>query len=1143
MSMDDPSHPTIPSTTPHIDPNSASNPSNLSFHPYLELESTKNEYEQKWMEILHNDTSDIRAPIHSDQLPCRSEGMYLQGGMNDVTAVGEKRQREDAENLNSKLWRLKNDTLSGFEGTSRTLRAEPFSPGPLVNMPPQAESASSPALQGGAVQNNAYLWLPRNFTPVNTPLQTPLCTPSHTPPRHVSPRLGPSYSSVPSLTALHQASLSREKPTSQTMSQIISQASPGLKPLNTQPEIVDLTLDDRDSSEDDLIIDEESTNRSAQTPVCIGSIMTNVIVTQKRIFAFEEGIERLLLRFEGSGRLTGNYTIKVYNRHGEHFGFVPWNPIANTIGPLCDAGIVCRIDAFTPRHRSNVIEPPLMLILHTLPMNIERAGALLAKNYIFLRDPPREFRARYQNPHIKLAESQRILPFRPSSTPNLVPSPLPPTQPSYVRTTQQIQQDIQDLLKNLSSADDDEEDEEEEKEGEPEDTKERKRRPRVEGVEGLSIELMPHQKRGVGWMMEREKSGGGILADDMGLGKTVQTIALILGQRPPKEVVEEQGRRATLIVVPLALLRQWQGEILAKSREGEVQVWVHHGSGRIKDSEKFKSYDVVITTYQMVTQECPDLPSRNKRAKKRRTQAHLLENQPPLSSDLSSVDYEADDTDSTAAFPDGNEEDNGEVALGNGERGPLFNAKWWRVVLDEGHAIKNKNTRSALACCELDAEKRWILTGTPVQNNVEELYSLFKFLRAKPYSDYGRFREDIAKPMQSGGEKQAMAKLQLLLKSIMMRRTKAVLGRKQQPSSTHSTHGASAPLDDSAVAPLEKPPEELPAKPSPSRALSLALPARNVREYTAKFSEDELAFYRQLESRTQNSLRGVLTAAGGEESNEGGGGSGNGRAGQYINMLCLLLRLRQACNHPLLILKHAAEAEESVEAEAGMEAEAALTKKGSGRTCIICLERISNPAMSYCSTCQSQFAPWIKSPPTTSTKILRLLQVLHETHTKYPGAKVIVFSQFTCMLDLVEESLKKEGFIYSRYDGSMSAQARERSIEMLQTRAEVTVMLVSLKSGSLGLNLSAANHVILLDVWWNPAIEDQAIDRVHRIGQRHPVFVTKLSIEDTVEARIKQLQEKKRVLAKGALGDGSAALKFNKLSLQEILYLFQGGKS
>ncbi|KAJ3204512.1 hypothetical protein HDU67_009457, partial [Dinochytrium kinnereticum] len=175
----------------------------------------------------------------------------------------------------------------------------------------------------------------------------------------------------------------------------------------------------------------------------------------------------------------------------------------------------------------------------------------------------------------------------------------------------------------------------------------------------------------------------------------------------------------------------------------------------------------------------------------------------------------------------------------------------------------------------------------------------------------------------------------------------------------------------------------------------------------------------------------------------------------------------------------------------------------------------------------------------SSTKIDRMVEILEAIRSKRSSDKVIVFSQFRQMLDLCEHPLRKRKFGFVRYDGSMTAEQRDTAVQTLQTDPSVTVILISLKCGSLGLNLTCANHVVLLDLWWNPAVENQAIDRVHRFGQTKEVSVHRIVIENTVEQRILQLQEQKQNMLNAALGEGGAkGLSNNRLGLGDLIKLF-----
>ncbi|PWZ52052.1 Helicase-like transcription factor CHR28 [Zea mays] len=153
--------------------------------------------------------------------------------------------------------------------------------------------------------------------------------------------------------------------------------------------------------------------------------------------------------------------------------------------------------------------------------------------------------------------------------------------------------------------------------------------------------------------------------------------------------------------------------------------------------------------------------------------------------------------------------------------------------------------------------------------------------------------------------------------------------------------------------------------------------------------------------------------------------------------------------------------------------------------------------------------------------------------------KAIVFSQWTGMLDLLELSLNINGIQYRRLDGTMSLNLREKNVKDFNTDPEVRVMIMSLKAGNLGLNMVSACHVILLDLWWNPYAEDQAVDRAHMIWQTRPVTVSRLTVKDNVEDRILALQEEKRTMVNSAFGDDKAGGHATRLTMEDLRYLFR----
>ncbi|KAI8603489.1 SNF2 family N-terminal domain-containing protein [Dissophora ornata] len=622
------------------------------------------------------------------------------------------------------------------------------------------------------------------------------------------------------------------------------------------------------------------------------------------------------------------------------------------------------------------------------------------------------------------------------------------------------------------------------------------------------IALLEHQKIGLTWLqkMEDGTNRGGILGDDMGLGKTVQTMALIVSR--PSGPIDDP---ATLIVAPVALVYQWAEELKTKTQPGLLKVHIYHGSSKFADPEILRRYDAVVITTNIT-----------------------------LTNDSGVYDVNPNKCRPI---------------------GPLFKAHFHRVVIDEAHTIKNRNTKSSKACALIAATYRWCLTGTPIQNSVDELYSLIRFLAIKPYCDWDEFRNKISTPMKKTRQYgSAMQRVQALLKAVCLRRTKkcTVDGK---------------PIFD--------------------------LPARNVTKVHTPFSDDERSFYVALEQRTRDRFNAYVKAGTVMKN--------------YSNILVLLLRLRQACCHPHLIndfekitddqTPHGQKAHvdslldnlledicrrllerglDAIECPICMDVgEESMILSGCGhiycRACIIAHLSRHDEDDRNCPECRraapldnlisvadfnARFNPTPEVIPEdvkgkgkavdqdgdicqdtalniqvpeelddwiSSSKIDRMVAVVKDVIAK--GEKIIVFSQFTSLLTLIEKPLNEENIKFLRYDGAMKMEARNEAVLRLFSDPTYSVMLISLKCGSLGLNLTVANHVVIMDPWWNPALENQAIDRVHRIGQTKEVFVHRLYIPETVEDRILALQASKQALADGALGEGTVP-KLAKLGVR-----------
>lgn len=353
-------------------------------------------------------------------------------------------------------------------------------------------------------------------------------------------------------------------------------------------------------------------------------------------------------------------------------------------------------------------------------------------------------------------------------------------------------------------------------------------------LQGIKVKLLPHQVEGVKWMKQREvgpvKRGkipkGGVLADDMGLGKTLQSISLIISNQKPEK--EEKGykkhfdniSKTTLVVAPLALIKQWEAEIKDKvSSKHNLRVCVHHGPQRTKSFKELAGYDVVVTTYQILVSEY-----------------------------------------SHSHNHDG------------GFKTGCFGVHWWRVILDEAHSIKNRNAKSTKACYALRSEYRWCLTGTPLQNNLDELQSLVSFLRVSPYDNLQEWKKSIIQPLNGNRGHIALRRLHAFLRCIMKRRKKDIL--KEEGA---LVPGGKAAMEK-AIAEAEKNGTTEPKKPL------FKTTARNVKPIVVNFSPAERKYYANLEQRADKSIEKMRK----DKIN-------------YANALVLLLRLRQACDHPKLV--------------------------------------------------------------------------------------------------------------------------------------------------------------------------------------------------------------------------------------------------
>ncbi|KAM7190801.1 SNF2 family N-terminal domain containing protein [Naviculisporaceae sp. PSN 640] len=625
----------------------------------------------------------------------------------------------------------------------------------------------------------------------------------------------------------------------------------------------------------------------------------------------------------------------------------------------------------------------------------------------------------------------------------------------------------------------------------------------------LETELLGHQQRALSFMLQREsgdipdqfrlwrksnkngqdlyvhritktssprrveEKGGGVLADDMGMGKSLSTLALIMktledahiwaNEKRSEEHISGKVRRhshSTLIIVPSALLiNHWLREIALHTGDA-LKTIKYHGQGRERDLSVLEQSDVVITTYNTLAAE----------AAAKKSQLHKI--------------------------------------------------NWYRVVLDEAHIIRRQATTFYRHCADLEARSRWCLTGTPIQNRLEDIGALFAFLRIEPFHSLAQFRRFICAPYE---ERDPVAKdrLILLYQALCLRRTKDIL----------------------------------------------TLPGCEERPRPLELTDDEKRQY----SKTESILKRYMGTQVGHHS---GGGT-------KFSLFQAHLQLRILCNHgtfqkPFSWKKRDLKDEKAAEREAfiselGIGSEllcdgckqlrpvigvAASTQHSFASDCphsfcFECLEDFSGlPGMENMRTCplclrhgnatvrnddgeditmadddtlpeqDAHYRDYFNHAG-FSTKMKTLVE---DVKVDIGESKSIIFSCWTRTLDLIAKHLRREGIEYSRIDGQCLLSERQRIIDQFATKDSAPVLLMTTGTGAFGLNLTAANRIFIVEPQWNPSVENQAIARAIRLRQEKKVQVTRYYIMGTIEeSMIDQQVEKRRAASFGFVKEDSGA--------------------
>ncbi|KAI1379432.1 SNF2 family N-terminal domain-containing protein [Hypoxylon crocopeplum] len=790
----------------------------------------------------------------------------------------------------------------------------------------------------------------------------------------------------------------------------------------------------------------------------------------------------------------------------------------------------------------------LDLMLYGPRKSAKAVGRHLSQKNIWLRNPPRvDPGIRYENP--QLVEGPQPPPPM-KELPKMTPVAM---APPMMRSVEEIRSEVMGVFDSLTKNEE---------------------LPEMEPGPRVQTELLKHQKQGLYFMTKKEQprqfdddgkiadsfwqirlgiSGektyynvitgqssrspppetfGGILADMMGLGKTLSILSLITNsldqaeewsglapvqpQVPPAPKKKgapsgqfnvptpqplgltplKQNAGTTLLICPLSTITNWEEQIKAHIKPGQLTYYIYHGSNRIKDPKRLAEFDLVLTTYGSVASE---VAARNK---------------------------------------------------GRPGPYPLEEVGWFRVVLDEAHMIREQSTLQFKAICRLQANRRWAVTGTPVQNKLDDLAALLAFLRLKPFDDKSKFTQYITAPFKVC-DPEIVPKLRILVDSVTLRRLKDKIN----------------------------------------------LPPRKDEIVRLSFSPSERRLYSLFEKNAQDKVQ-VLSA--GREKMIGGR--------TYIHILQSILRLRLISAHGRDLLS-----DEDLEAVQGMTQESAidldsdddnekpvlaesrayeafeLMQETNSDLCISCQRKIgSNDSADIASEreedilghmtacfhliCPSCIPTWEQEVGNRGSGTCPFCQshvrfacneirkskseVEHEghnqshkpegkvrskdTYTGYAGPhtktralvddllkakadseaipdeppfKSVVFSAWTSHLDLIQIALDSAGIRYTRLDGKMSRTARTAAMDTFREDNSVHVILVSIMAGGLGLNLTSGNYVYVMEPQYNPAAEAQAVDRVHRLGQKRPVRTVRYIMQDSIEEKMLELQEKKKKLA------------------------------
>ncbi|KAL9114440.1 MAG: hypothetical protein Q9227_001521 [Pyrenula ochraceoflavens] len=614
---------------------------------------------------------------------------------------------------------------------------------------------------------------------------------------------------------------------------------------------------------------------------------------------------------------------------------------------------------------------------------------------------------------------------------------------------------------------------------------------------------------------------GGLLADVMGLGKTIEILALLAStqeeaqhfalQKVQKLRPDERNFRchskATLLIVPLSTVQNWESQIREHVKAGTFSVHIYHGQNRATSSDDLAQYDIVITTYGTVASEAA------------RTNALFYS--------------------------------------------LLFQIKWFRIVLDEAHTIREPKAKQSLAIYELWGQRRWAVTGTPIQNRIEDLGSLLRFLRLYPYDSTQGFTQYIRAPLRKSSP-HVLTSLRVLIGSVSLRRLKDKIdlpqredfvvklnftqeerkihdffkgasqaklnklnGAKQKKGNVANLHvlqGIST-LRMISAAGQDLLNEQDRARLSGSyekQAIDLEgpdIPSSEVTDTSA------MEMFTLMQNSDIDFCSVCDRALSGDSPRDDDPDHHDQPFGFFLACYDLLCR-------------------ECFQSRQREFQDAANDSAHHQVSCPACGVQVPSTIMEITQKNLDEYQAGKEaskqkkksksknySGPSTKTQALLkdLVQMgqdsLDHLDKGEPPVKAVVYSEFTSHLDILECALRDENYLFVRIDGSMPLVQRRKVLDRFSIDSKIMILLASVKAAGQGLNLTAASRVFIMEPLWNPAAEQQAVDRIHRLGQTRAVRVTRFIIKDSVEEAVLKLQQKKIKLASLSMDRGKGLSK------------------